>query len=81
MSASSYFSDLNDVFNLENSIKENTTFKSKRGILIHIILTNENKSFKKTQNFVTGVGDFHKLIASILRLSLKNVQPKSDRRY
>ena len=69
---------MTDVFNLENLVKENTCLKSKRRALIDIILTNKLRNFQKTQNFVTGISDCHKLILTILRSSFKKLQPKID---
>ena len=47
-STSNHLSDLVDVFNLTNLIKEPTCFISDKGFLIDIILTNKPKSFHKT---------------------------------
>ena len=47
-STSNHLSDLVDVFNLKNLIKEPTCFISDKGFLIDIILINKPKSFHKT---------------------------------
>ena len=51
---------------------------SHKGSLIDIILTNKPRSFHKIQGFVTGIHNFHKLVATMLKsyynkLPLKNV--------
>lgn len=68
--------DINDVFNLENLVKENKCFKSKRRALIDIILTNTPRSFQKIPNFVAGISNCQKLILTILKSSFKKLQPK-----
>ena len=77
MPDSSHLSDLKDIFNLDNLVKETTCFKSKKGTLIDLLLTNKPRSFQKTQNFVTGISDCHKLILTVLRSSFKKLPPKT----
>ena len=72
-----HLSDLIDIFDLKNIVKEPTCFKSEKGSLIDIILTNKPRSFKKTQGFVTGLSDFHKLVVTVLRSFYKKLSPKS----
>ena len=74
---SNHLSDLLDVFNLKNLVKEPTCFKSDKGSLIDIILTNKPRSFHKTQGFVTGISDFHKLVVTVLRSYCKKLPLKS----
>ena len=74
---SNHLSDLLDVFNLKNLVKEPTCFMSDNGSLMDIILTNKPKSFHKTQGFVTGISDFHKLVVTLLRPSYKKLPPKN----
>ena len=74
--AGNHLSDLKDVFNLTNLVKKVTCFKSEKGTLIDLMLTNKPKSFQKTNNFVTGISDCHMLIVSILRASFKKLPPK-----
>lgn len=71
--STSHLYDLNDVSNGENLVKEFTCFKSNRGTLIDIILTNKTRSYKKTQNFVTSISDCNKLILATLSWSLRNL--------
>ena len=42
-----YFSDLRDTFELTNSVKDKTCFKSINGTLLDVILTNRPKYFQK----------------------------------
>ena len=44
---SNHLSDLLDVFNLENLVKESTCFMSDKGSVVDIILTNKPRSFHK----------------------------------
>ena len=71
-----YLSDLSDTFNLTNIVKGTTCFKSSKGTLLDILLTNKPNSFQKTATFITGISDFHKLVTSFLRVSFKKLPPK-----
>ena len=73
---SDYLSDLLDVFTLRSVVKEPTSLISYKGSLIDIILTNEPRSFHKTQAFVTGISDFQKLVVTVLRY-YKKLHPKN----
>lgn len=68
---------MNDVFNRQNLVTENTSFKSERGTLIGVILTNKSGTFQTTQNVVTGIGDCDKLILTVLQSSFKKRRPKT----
>ena len=72
-----HLSDLIDIFDLNNMVKEPTCFKSEKGSLIDIILTNKPRSFKKTQGFVTGLCDVHNLVVTVLRSFYKKLSPKT----
>ena len=74
---SNHLSDMTDVFDLTNLVKETTCFKSKKGTLIDVLLTNKPKRFQKTQTFVTGLSDCHKLTLTILRSFFKKLPPKT----
>ena len=74
---SNHLSDLLDVFNLKNLVKEPTCFMSDKGSLIDIIPTNKPRSFHKTQGFVTDISDFHKLVVTVLRSYYKKLPPKN----
>ena len=74
--SSNYLADLNDTFSLTNLVTDSTCFKSNKGSLIDLMLTNKPKSFYKSHSFVTGLSDWHKLIVSILRTSFQKLPPK-----
>ena len=73
--SSNHLSDLNDTFSLTNLVTDSTCFKSNKGSLINLMLTNKPKSFYKSHSFVTGLSDCHKLIVSILRTSFQKLPP------
>ena len=74
--SSNHLSDMKDVFNLSNLIKEPTCFKSQNGTLLDLIITNRPRNFMKSQVFELGFSDCHKLVCSILRASFKKLPPK-----
>ena len=43
-----HFSELIDIFNLTNLVKNKTCFKAKRGSLLDVLLTNKPGCFQKT---------------------------------
>ena len=55
-----HFSDLKDTYNLLNLVKSATCFKSSKGTLLDVLLTNKPKSFRKTFVCETGLSDCHK---------------------
>ena len=73
---SKHLSDLNETFSLTNLVTDSTCFKSNKGTLIDLMLTNKPKSFYKSHSFVTGLSDYHKLVVSILRTSFQKLPPK-----
>ena len=77
-----HFSDLKDTYNLSNLVKLATCFKSSRGTLCDVLLTNNPKNFQKNFVFETGLSDCHKLVVAIFRsafikLPLKFVKYRS----
>ena len=48
-----------------------------KATLIDIIFNNKPRSFDKTQGFVTGISDFHKLVVAVLRSYYKKLSPKN----
>ena len=74
--SSNHLPDLNDTFSLTNLVTDSTCFRSNKGTLIDLMLTNKPKSFYKSHSFVTGLSDCHKLIVSILRTSFQKLPPK-----
>ena len=73
-------SDLLNVFDLKNLVKEPTCLKSGKESLTDIILTNKPSYFHKTQGFVTGTSDFHKLVVTVMRSYYKKI-PSKDISY
>ena len=69
-------SDLNDTFSLTNLVADSICFKSNKGTLIDLMLTNKAKSFYKSHSFATGLSDWHKLIVSSLRTSFQKLPPR-----
>ena len=72
----SRFSDLKDTYNLSNLVKSATCFKSSKGTLLDVLLTNKPKSFQKTFVCKTGLSDCHKLVAMIFRTTFIKLPPK-----
>ena len=63
----SHFFDLKDTHNLSNLVKSATCFKSSKGTLLDLLVTNYPKRFQKTFVCQTELSDCHKLVATILR--------------
>ena len=61
------FYDLKDTYTLSNLVKSATCFKSSKGTLLDVLLTNKPKSFQKTFLCEIGLSDCHKLVATIFR--------------
>ena len=72
----SRFSDLKDTYNLSNLVKSATCFKSSKGTLLDVLLTNKPKSFQKTFVCKTGRSDCHKLVSTIFRSTFIKLPPK-----
>ena len=62
-----HFSELIDTFNLKNIVKTPTCFKTTRGTLLDVLLTNKLKSFQKPGFCETGLSDCHKMVFTIFR--------------
>ena len=79
----SHFSDLKDTYNLSNLVTLTICFKSSRGTLLDVLLTNKPKSFQKTFVCETGLSDCHKLVATIFRSTFIKLPPEivKYRRY
>ena len=76
-SDSSYnLSDLSNTSGLINLVTDSTCFKSDKGTVIDLMLTNKPRSLYKSHSFVTGLSDCHKLVANILRTSFQKLPPK-----
>ena len=64
-------------FNLTSLIKENTCFKCVQNpSCIELILTNRPNSFQNSMVIETGLSDFHKLTATVLKTSFRKMPPK-----
>ena len=72
----SHFSDLKDTYDLSNLVKSATCFKSSKGTLLDVLLTNKPKSFQKTFVCKTGRSDCHKLVSTIFRSTFIKLPPK-----
>ena len=65
---SNHFSDLLDVFNLKNLVSNLLVSCLTKGSLEDIIIIiNKPRFLDKTQCFVTGISNFHKLVVAVLR--------------
>ena len=72
----SYFSDLSDNFNLQNLATKPTCYKSLKGSIIDLVLTNKPRDFQRTSVFETGLSYCHKLIFTILKSTFKKLPQK-----
>ena len=71
-----HFFYLKDIYNLSNLVKSAACFKSSKGTLLDVLLTNKPKSFQKTFVCETGLSDCHKLVATIFRSTFIKLPPK-----
>ena len=78
----SHFSYLKDT-HLSNLVKSATCFKSSKGTLLVVLLTNKPKNFQKAFVCETGLSDCHKLVATIFRSTFIKLPPEivKYRRY
>ena len=72
----SHFYDLKDTYTPSNLVKSATCFKSSKGTLLDVLLTNKPKSFQKTFVCKTGRSDCHKLVSTIFRSTFIKLPPK-----
>ena len=70
----SYFTDLWDTFNFNNLVTKPTCYKSFKGSIIDLILTNK-RSFQKVSVCETWLSDC-KLVFTILKSTLIKLSPK-----
>ena len=59
-------------------MKENACFKGDAGSCIDLLITNLKFSFMKISSFVTGLGDHHHMIYTILKNVLEKFKPKKS---
>ena len=71
-----YFSDFIDTFDLRNIITQPTCYKSERGTLLDLILTNKPRSFQNTIVTETGLSDFHRLVSTMFKSTFEKLPPK-----
>ena len=72
-----YLDNFCQCYNLESINREPTCFKSLTNpSCIDLILTNRPNLFYHSKVIETGLSDFHKLVASVLKIELKKQKPK-----
>ena len=71
-----HFSELTDTFNLTNLVKISTCFKTTRGTLLDLLLTNKPNPLQKTGICETGLSDCHKMVFTIFRSTFIKLPPK-----
>ena len=64
------------MFNLTNSVDNETCVTNSHKSTIDLILTNTPSSFKKTMATETGLSDFHKLVSTFLKSHYARLKPK-----
>ena len=65
------------LYNLRNLVKEPTCFKNLQNPSnIDLMLTNKCRSFQNTTVIETGISDFHKMTATVLKTCYKKEPPK-----
>ena len=74
----SHFPDLKDTYNLSYLVKSATCFKSSKGTILDVLLTNKPKSFQKTFVCETELSDCHKLVSTIFRSTFIKLPPKVE---
>ena len=69
--------DFCDIYNLENFVKERTCYKNTDSpSCIDLFLTNRPRTFQCTTPIETGIFDFQKLVATVLKTFYKKQRPK-----
>ena len=70
-------SDFLDIYNLKNLVKNPTCFKNPvRPTYIDLILTNKIKSFQPCVLLKTGISDFQKMVATVLKQYIKKKESR-----
>ena len=65
-----------NTYHLKNIVKQKTCFKNPdRPSRIDLILTNSSRSFQDTCTVEAGLSDFHKLVATVLKLYFPKQKP------
>ena len=73
-----YLCDFVDTSSLSNLINRKICHKNLFGTTIGILFTNRRNCFQKTSTAVKGLSDFHKMIISCLKTTLKKSSTKKD---
>ena len=69
-------SDFSEIFNLQHLIKRKTCFKNPTKLIcIHFTVTNRPKCFQDTVVFETGLSDFHKMSATVMKMYCTKQKP------
>ena len=69
--------DFCGIYNFKNLVKKTTCYKNlDNPSCIDLILTNRQNSFRDTKVIETGLSDFHKLTATVLKVYFKKQPPK-----
>ena len=70
--------DFCEIYNLQNLIKEPTSFKSVQNpTTIDLILTNKSRSFENFFALETGLSDHHKMVITVLKTSFNKINPSN----
>lgn len=68
--------DMCDIFDLKNIVREPTCITKNSETLLDVILTSKPRSFINTLVADIGISDFHKLVATVMRSSLPKLAPR-----
>ena len=69
--------DFLDQFSAKNMVKEDTCFKSvDNPSCIDLLITNSPNSFQNTITISTGLSDFHKMTATVMKTTFEKQKPK-----
>ena len=69
-----------DIFNLRNLVTKYTCYKSLKGSIKDLILTNRPRNIQKTSLCETGLSDCHKPIFTILKSTFKELPPPKKKK-
>ena len=67
--------NLLNIYSLKNLVKEPTCYKAEPPKCIDLILTNRNQSMQNTTTIETGLSDFQKMIATVLKTTFQKQGP------
>ena len=72
-------SDICDIYDLTNLVKETTCHSQGNSSLVDVILTNRSKSFLHTTVIHNSISDVHSMVTTKLKCSIPNRKPRSIR--